>query len=84
MTRPPTTGRPVTDRTRTAAGSRARAVPPAVSRPDAALYRRDWAYALWQILASMGDAFVPRFPEEFGDDPYDHGWRDDSGWSDAR
>jgi hypothetical protein len=70
--------------------------PPVRPRVDPALYRRDWAFALWHVLVSMGAAFVPQLPvqdETF--EPLD--WPDDwfeewfapyqgpdSGWGDGR
>lgn len=45
---------------RGAAGAAGR--PPARPRVDPALYRRDWAFALWHVLVSMGAAFVPQLP----------------------
>jgi hypothetical protein len=65
-------------------------------RVDPALYRRDWAFALWHILVSMGAAFVPQLPVQdetfepldWPDDWFDE-WFDpylpyDSGWGDPR
>ncbi|MFI0901316.1 hypothetical protein [Streptomyces sp. NPDC020983] len=58
------------------AAGRATRGPSARPRVDPALYRRDWAFALWSVLVSMGAAFVPQLPVQ--DDTFEPlDWPDD-------